>query len=59
MDRRMMGTKDGRGKSPDLIKQVKICSWNVWGVKDRSKKQAIFSMAGTGRFKYSACRRHT
>lgn len=47
----MIGTRDDRGKTPDLVRQVKICSWNVRWVRDMFKRQAIFSMAGTGEFK--------
>lgn len=37
----MIGTKI------DTFKCMRVCSWNVRGVKDVCKKQAIFSMART------------
>lgn len=43
-----MGTERDRSKSPDLIKRVRVCSWNVRGIKDRSKRQAILSVANKG-----------
>lgn len=44
----MIGTKVGRRKTPDPFRCIKICSWNVRGVREVCKKQAIFSMGRTG-----------
>lgn len=43
-----MGIERGRCKPPDLTKWVRISSWNVSVIKDRSKRQAIFSVANKG-----------
>lgn len=45
----MMHDGAGRNRPRNLKKQITICSWNVRGVKDKVKRQAILSMIDKGR----------
>lgn len=47
----MIDNNKGIRRTPNQTKSIKVCSWNVQGVRDPVKRQAIFSMAEMGNIK--------